>query len=1018
MSTEEPPAHSAFTSASRGGGVNMPRLATASVLAALALFAGLLTGVSAQTIDITTTIQRLATVSRSSIEQPIQTARSLPAEATITGPVTIELSFSEGVTAPTLSMLTVTNATLSNWQNTSASRKWTFTLTPTADGAVEVTLPASSVQLAPGGFNRWNLAGTYSATADLGAPTVVWRGFSSTKVRNNQFGPYNDGDQIDMTVTFSEQVTVTGVPYIRVRINTRDVQLAYQSGSGTATLVFRYTIPSGFPSQRRNPLVRSDSIEMPSGASIVDSGGTALAGMLPPQITLMTRSLPLLLASETDDGVMVGDQEDWVLTYDRPVTVTQASGAAKAYVRIRGKKQDDSFINLQAVYAAGSGTRNLTFRYTVVAADMIASDSGFSLLANHVHMPNGFNIQDASGVDAATQQGSYSILSTARERTRVQIPFVLGSSTPEVRTYHFTSGIPRLMTVSPTSLTIPGTTTDATAWQQQRTLIATLHGDSDAERNIVALIYRIETENAFLSGRIATWRLLTVLDDDPEIDSLTAASTSIAEGERARFEVHLTEAPPSEGRKVLATITERGDCLSPSLADADGDAPGMQQEIELYTSEESAAGLLSLATVDDAVGEADCVVTAALTPPDPANALSFALASGASSLQQSVTVRDDDGGPPEAPASDPARPDPGDDSGGGEDPSAPLPQRPPKLAAQTIIEGDSAMGEFDISVNHRPDADIELYHLLRPTGLIEGLPDPVVFIRNDWKRNQAWTLTALQDADSEDEQVRWGLRVASDDEQWHSLAVERVTLTVRDDDPQVAGLTVAAEAIVEGETAVFRLQLSREPLDEARTVRATLWAPGATLAADLADADPDAAGLQLDVGSDGVLEVATVGDQADGPDGLLILSVAQPLDYLSANYFTLAGGAAHFTATVRVLDDDEPVAEEEESEVEEEPAEEEPVVEEPVVVEEEPVEEGPAAFPNTGNGGLLLGGRVSAAPPLSLRDSSPQRGEKFIRCAGRGNLVVAARDRGRRGGGRSPGRHCGSSGRRAGGRRR
>ena len=646
-----------------GLSVSVGRLALLALVVVAA--AALPSAGSAQTVDITTTMQRLATQSRASVEQPIQTARSLPGEATLTGPVTIEISFSEGVTTPTLSMFTATNATLSNLQNTSIYRKWTFTLTPTADGAVEVTLPMSSVQLAPGGFNRWNLAATYSATADVGAPHVVWRGFSSTRVRNNQFGPYNDGDQIDMTVTFSEHVTVTGAPYIRVRINNRDIQLAYQSGSGTATLVFRYTIPSGFPSARRNPVVQSDSIEIPSGASIVDSGGTALAGMLPPQITLMTRTLPLLLAGETDDGAMVGDEEDWVMTYDRPVTVTQASGAAKAYVRIRGKKQDGSVINLQAVYVSGSGTRNLTFRYTVVASDMIASDSGFSLLANHVHMPNGFNIRDASGVDAATQQGAYSILSTARERTRVQIPFVPGSSTPEARTYHFTSGIPRLMTVSPTSLTIPGTTDDPTAWQQSHTLIATLHGDSDAERNLVALIYRIETENAFLSGRIATWRLLTVLDDDPEIDSLTAASTSIAEGERARFEVHLTEAPPAEGRKVLATITERGDCLSPSLSDADADTPGMQQEIELYTSEESAAGVLSLATVDDAVGEMDCVVTAALTPPDPANALSFALAGGASSLQQSVTVRDDDGGPPAAAHSDPTGPGAGDDSGGG-----------------------------------------------------------------------------------------------------------------------------------------------------------------------------------------------------------------------------------------------------------------------------------------------------------------------------------------------------------------
>ena len=321
------------------------------------------------------------------------------------------------------------------------------------------------------------------------------------------------------------------------------------------------------------------------------------------------------------------------------------------------------------------------------------------------------------------------------------------------------------------------------------------------------------------------------------------------------------------------------------------------------------------------------------------------------------------------------------------------------MAAQTIIEGESATGELDISVNHRPDADIEFHHRLLPGGLIEGSPDPVVFSRNDWKQNQGWTLTALQDADSEDERVRWGLRVVSDDEQWHSLAVERVTVTVRDDDPEVVSLEAVEGTIVEGGTAVFRLRLSREPLDGSRTVRATLWAAGATLAAGLAeglaDADAEAEGLQLDVALDGVLggvlEVATVGDEADGPDGLLILSVAQPSDYLSANYFTLADGAMHFTTTVRVLDDDEPVVEEAVEEVGEEPATEpvgeelvdkEPVVEEPV--EAEPGVEEPVTFPNTGSGGLLGSGRVGAAggPPLSLRDISPRkRGEKFACCA-------------------------------------
>ena len=253
----------------------MRRLAALAAVIALAGFAALfLTEASAQTIDITSTIRSTAEVARRDVETILHGAggRSLAGESTITGPVTLEIEFSSPVTTPTLALFSVTNATLSNLQNTSAYRNWTFLLTPTADGPVSVTLPASSVQLTPGGFNRWNTASTYSATADLGAPTIVWRGFSSTSNKNNQIGPYNVGDPIDMTVTYSENVTVVGAPYIRLAIGAQRPQLAYQSGSGTDTLVFRYTIPSGFPSTRRNPIVLSSGVELPSGASITDSG--------------------------------------------------------------------------------------------------------------------------------------------------------------------------------------------------------------------------------------------------------------------------------------------------------------------------------------------------------------------------------------------------------------------------------------------------------------------------------------------------------------------------------------------------------------------------------------------------------------------------------------------------------------------------------------------------------------------------------------------------------------------------
>ncbi|SVD25578.1 uncharacterized protein METZ01_LOCUS378432, partial [marine metagenome] len=61
-------------------------------------------------------------------------------------------------------------------------------------------------------------------------------------------GAYNAGDTLLITVTFSENVTVTGTPQLTLEIGSTDVVLNYVNGSGTATLVFRYIVVSGHTS--------------------------------------------------------------------------------------------------------------------------------------------------------------------------------------------------------------------------------------------------------------------------------------------------------------------------------------------------------------------------------------------------------------------------------------------------------------------------------------------------------------------------------------------------------------------------------------------------------------------------------------------------------------------------------------------------------------------------------------------------------------------------------------------------
>jgi hypothetical protein len=58
-------------------------------------------------------------------------------------------------------------------------------------------------------------------------------------------GAYAAGSVIDITVDFSQNVSVTGSPQLQLETGTTDRQATYLGGSGTGTLTFRYTVQAG-----------------------------------------------------------------------------------------------------------------------------------------------------------------------------------------------------------------------------------------------------------------------------------------------------------------------------------------------------------------------------------------------------------------------------------------------------------------------------------------------------------------------------------------------------------------------------------------------------------------------------------------------------------------------------------------------------------------------------------------------------------------------------------------------------
>lgn len=98
----------------------------------------------------------------------------------------------------------------------------------------------------------------------LGGNTVV-NSASLAASGNSPTTRYSTGDVMSITVTFSDIMTVTGTPQIAVVIGSNTRQFAYASGTGTAALVFSYTVVSGDAAAAAAVTVATSALALNSG---------------------------------------------------------------------------------------------------------------------------------------------------------------------------------------------------------------------------------------------------------------------------------------------------------------------------------------------------------------------------------------------------------------------------------------------------------------------------------------------------------------------------------------------------------------------------------------------------------------------------------------------------------------------------------------------------------------------------------------------------------------------------------
>jgi hypothetical protein len=239
------------------------------------------------------------------------------------------------------------------------------------------------------------LAAAHAVVVDAIVPTV-----SSVAITTAN-GSYNVPDVIDLTVTFSENVTVAtggGTPRWLLETGATDRYATYTSGSGTTTLTFQYTVQAGDTSADLD--YNSTTGLEANGGTLQDAVGNSATLTLPAVGTLAAAEAVIIdttaptvssVAFSTGNGTYgVSNTIDVTVTFTENVTVNTGGGTPRWLL-------ETGVTDRYATYLSGTGTSTLTFRYTVQSADT-SSDLDYNSTSGLE--ANGGTLRDAASNNA------------------------------------------------------------------------------------------------------------------------------------------------------------------------------------------------------------------------------------------------------------------------------------------------------------------------------------------------------------------------------------------------------------------------------------------------------------------------------------------------------------------------------------------------------------------------------------------------------------------------------------------
>ncbi|MCS7015330.1 MAG: hypothetical protein NZM42_04325 [Gemmatales bacterium] len=210
-------------------------------------------------------------------------------------------------------------------------------------------------------------------------------------------GTYTTGQRLEFQVQWSEAVNVdtsSGTPQLRLGLANGDRYAIYDSGSGTDTLVFQYTVQAG--DYDFDGIVLHSPLELNGGTitSAADSD-PAFLQFSPPDtsgvlIDALTQPVIVTVSPPAPGTYLTGMNLDIYVRFSRVVYVTTTATGVPDLPIVIGS------VTRYATYQSGHGTNLLLFRYVVQADD--ADLDGITLISP-IRL-NGGTIRDAANNNA------------------------------------------------------------------------------------------------------------------------------------------------------------------------------------------------------------------------------------------------------------------------------------------------------------------------------------------------------------------------------------------------------------------------------------------------------------------------------------------------------------------------------------------------------------------------------------------------------------------------------------------